>query len=139
MRTQSKIDALLAEYELMCRQDWDELFSHADPDFEFIPPDRGLGASVTRGREKARDDIKTFFSPYEEVIIEPNEFHERGDRIAVFFELRCRPHGSTAMVEIRAGHVWTVREGRLASLQVFAERREALEAAEAAHAADLDV
>ena len=123
-----------AEYEAMNRQDWDELFSQAQPDFEFRPPDRGLGAGVSFGRDKAREDVRTFFSPFEELILEVEEIHHRGDRIAVYFRLRTRPHGSTAMVEIRAGHVWTVRDGLLASLAIFPEREKALEAAESAQA-----
>jgi ketosteroid isomerase-like protein len=71
-----------------------------------------------------------FFSPFEEVQIEPPEIHERGDRIAVFFVMRTRPHGSSAMVEIRAGHLWVMRDGRPASLEVFPERDDALRAAE---------
>jgi ketosteroid isomerase-like protein len=127
----TNIEALLVEYDAIGRQDWDELFRNAQPDFEFKPPDRGLGAAISRGREKAREDIRTFFSPFEEIIIEPQEFHERGDRIAVYFVLRTRPRGSTAMVEIRAGHLWIMRDGKPARLEIHPEREKALEAAEA--------
>jgi hypothetical protein len=34
------------------------------------------------------------------------------------------------MVEIRAGHVWTMRDGKPARLEVFPEREKALAAAE---------
>jgi ketosteroid isomerase-like protein len=130
--SQTAIDTLLAEYEAIARQDWPAVFRETHPDFEFIPPDRGLGAAIARGREDAREAVQSFFSPFEEVIIEPQEFHERGDRIVVFFLLRTRPRGSSAMVEIRAGHVWTMRDGKPARLEVYPEREEALKAAEAA-------
>ena len=68
------------------------------------------------------------------VDVQAQEIHERGDRIAVFFVLRTRPRGSTAMVEIRAGHLWTMRDGKPASLEVFPEREKALAAAERAGA-----
>jgi ketosteroid isomerase-like protein len=128
--SQADIDTLLAEYEAMGRQDWPAMFRGAHPDFEFKPPDRGLGAGSAHGRDNAREAVQTFFSPFEEVVIEPQEFHERGDRIAVFFLLRTRPRGSSAMVEIRAGHVWTMREGKPTRLEVFPEREKALAAAE---------
>jgi ketosteroid isomerase-like protein len=128
--SQADNELILAEYEAMGRMDWEEVFRRTHDDFEFKPPERGLGAGTARGRENARDAVKTFFSPFEEVVIEPQEFHERGDRIAVFFLMRTRPHGSTAMVEIRAGHVWTMRDGKPARLEVFPEREKALEAAE---------
>ena len=124
------IDTLLAEYDAWNRMDWDEMFSGAHEDFEFRPPARGLGPGTARGRESAREAVVQFFSPFEEVQIEPQEIHERGDRIAVFFVMRTRPHGSSAMVEIRAGHLWVMRDGRPASLEVFPERDDALRAAE---------
>jgi ketosteroid isomerase-like protein len=128
--SRAEIETLLAEYEAIGRQDWAAVFREAHPDFEFKPPARGLGAGTARGREDAREAVQTFFSPFEEVVIEPQEFHERGDRIVVYFVLRTRPRGSTAMVEIRAGHVWTMREGKPAGLEVFPEREKALQAAE---------
>ena len=67
------------------------------------------------------------FAPYEEVLVEPQEFFDRGDRIAVYFLQRCRPRGSSAAVEIRAGHVWTMRDGKAARLEIFPEREKALE------------
>ena len=128
--SQADIETLRAEYEAMCRQDWPAVFREAHADFEFKPPDRGLGAGTAQGRENAREAVQSFFSPFEEVVIEPQEFHERGDRIAVYFLLRTRPKGSSAMVEIRAGHLWTMRDGRPARLEVYPEREKALAAAE---------
>ena len=61
--------------------------------------------------------------------IEPQEFFERGDWIVVFFLMRSRPRGSTAVVEIRAAHLWTMRDGRAARLEIFPRREKALEAA----------
>src|SRR5689334_16175497 len=127
---QAVIDAIYGEYDAMSRMDWDEMFSGAHEDFEFRPPDRGLNAGVERGRDNAREAIVQFFSPFEEIQIEPQEIHERGDLIAVYVTMRTRPHGSTAMIEIRVGHLWEMRDGRPASLEIFPEREQALAAAE---------
>jgi ketosteroid isomerase-like protein len=63
------------------------------------------------------------------VVIEPQEFFERGDQIVVFALVRSRPRGSNAVVENRIGHVWTMRDGKAVRLQIFPEREKALEAA----------
>ena len=47
----------------------------------------------------------------------------------VFFTQRCRPTGSSATVDIHAAHLWTMRDGRPARLQIFPEREQALKAA----------
>jgi ketosteroid isomerase-like protein len=45
---------------------------------------------------------------------------------------RARGEGSGVEVEIRIGHLWTVRDGRIARLDVFAARDDALRAADEA-------
>jgi ketosteroid isomerase-like protein len=122
-------ELILAAYRAMERQDWEALFANAQAYFTMKPPAGSL-AMAEPGREGAREAMKTFFSPYEAVQIEPLEFRERGDRIAVTFAMRARPHGSTAMVEIRVGHLWTIRYGKLAGLEIFPQREKAFEALE---------
>ena len=129
------IEIVNAEYEAMSRQDWPAVFRDAHDDFEFEPPSTGLGSGPTRGREPARKDIREFFAPYEEIVLDPQEFREAGDLIAVDLVVRTRPHGSSKMIEIRVGQLWTLREGRLARLQVFPQRESAFEAVEALEAA----
>jgi ketosteroid isomerase-like protein len=126
---QADIDTLRAEYEAISRRDWDSLFSGAHADFEFKTPDRGLGPQTVPGPEQARRAMQDFFAPYEEVLAEPQEFFDRGDRIVVYFLQRCRPKGSNAAVEIRAAHLWTMRDGKAARLEIFPEREKALESA----------
>jgi ketosteroid isomerase-like protein len=120
---------LRAEYAAISRRDWDSVFRDAHGDFEFRTPGRGLGPVALRGPERARRAMEDFFSPYEEVLVEPERFFDAGDRIVVYFLQRCRPKGSSAAVEIRAGHVWTMRDGRAAALEIFPEREQAATAA----------
>jgi ketosteroid isomerase-like protein len=127
--SQADVETLRAEYEAISRRDWDALFEEAHPDFELKTPDRGPEPETFRGREAARRAFEDFFEPFEEVLAEPQEFFERGDHVVVFFLLRSRPMGSNAAVEIRAGHLWTMRDGRAARCEIFPQREKALEAA----------
>jgi ketosteroid isomerase-like protein len=125
--SEAGIETLRAAYEAMNRGDF---FRGVQPDFELKTPERGPQAGTThRGPDEARRAFEDFFEPYEEVTIEPQEFLERGDRIVVFFLLRSRPRGSSAVVEIRAAHLWTMRDDKVARLEIFPERAKALEAA----------
>ena len=127
--SEADIETLREEYDAISRRDWESVFRTAHADFESKTPDRGLGPQTVPGPERARRAMEDFFAPYEAVLVEPQEFFTRGDRIAVYFRQRCRPRGSTADVEIRAGHLWTMRDGRAASLEIFPEREQALERA----------
>jgi ketosteroid isomerase-like protein len=124
---QADIEKLRAEYEAVSRRDWEAVFRDVHPDFE-LRPDRGALAGPFRGREEARRAYEDFFEPFEDVHAEPEEFFERGDQIVVFFLLRSRPRGSNAVVEIRAAHLWTMRDGRPARCEIFPKRDNALEA-----------
>jgi ketosteroid isomerase-like protein len=96
------------------------------PVFEWKTPDDAPGARTYRGREQARWVLDDFFAPLEEVVVEPQEFFERDDRIVVFFLQRSRPKGSSAMVEVRAGHLWTMRDGMAVSCEIFPSVRRPL-------------
>ena len=66
--------------------------------------------------------------PFEEVVVKPEKFFDYGDRIVVFLSLRARPSGSSVMMEIRIGHLWTMHDGKILQLEIFPERERALEA-----------
>ena len=62
------------------------------------------------------------------MVPELEEVFERDDRILLFVLMRFRPKGSSAVLEIRIGHLWTMRDGKGARCEVFPMRTEALEA-----------
>jgi ketosteroid isomerase-like protein len=70
-------------------------------------------------------------SGFEQTFFEPEEFFERGDRIAVFIRLKARPWGADGMIENRIGHLWTMRKGKAVRCETFPRREDALEALEA--------
>jgi ketosteroid isomerase-like protein len=130
--SKADIETLRLAYEAISRRDWDAVFRDAQPDFELKAPDQGPLPGTYRGREEASRAFADFFEPFEEVLAEPQEFFEHGDRIVVFFLLRSRPKGSSAVVDIRVGHLWTMRNGKAARCEIFPEREKALEAARGA-------
>jgi ketosteroid isomerase-like protein len=123
------VEALRPIYEAIGRQDWDEVFRDVLPGFALKTPERSLGARTYHGREEANRAFEDFFSPFEEVSVEPEEFFEHGEQVVVFFVQRCRPSGSSAAVEVRAAHLWTLRDGKPLRLEIFPEREKALQAA----------
>ena len=127
--SQQDLTALRAEYAAMSRRDWNAVLSAAHPDFELTTPGGGLDAETIRGVESARRAFEDFFSPFEAVSVEPEAFFEGKGRIVVYFLQRARPVGSSAFVERRAAHLWTMRDGKAAKLEIFPERVQALEVA----------
>jgi ketosteroid isomerase-like protein len=127
--SQADIEMLRAGYEAFNRGDWDAATRLAHPEFELQTADRAVNPGVYRGAEAARRFLVDLLEPFEEVVIEPEEFYERDDQIVVFLLARFRPTGSSAFVENRIGHLWTMREGKFVRLAIFPRREDALEAA----------
>jgi ketosteroid isomerase-like protein len=122
------IESLRFGYEAFNRGDWSAAFRVAHPDLELKTADRITNPGTYRGPEEVKRFLEDQFEPFEEVVAEPEEFFDRGDRIAVFVRMRLRPTGSSAVVENRIGHLWTMRDGKVARFEIFPEREKALEA-----------
>jgi ketosteroid isomerase-like protein len=127
--SQADIETLRVGYEAVSRGDWDAATRFAHPEFELRTADRVPNPGTYRGPEEVRRFFEDLFEPFEEVVVEPEEFFERAEQIVVFVLTRFRPTGSSAVVENRIGHLWTMREGKAMRLEIFPRREDALEAA----------
>ena len=125
---EATIETLRAGYDAFNRGDWEAVFQAASPDFELQTADRAPSPGIYRGREAMRF-FEDLFEPFEEVMVEPEQFLENGDLIVVLVRVRSRPRGSSAVVDNRIAHLWTVQDGAIVRLQVFPDRSEALQAA----------
>jgi ketosteroid isomerase-like protein len=127
--SQENVETLRATYEAANDGDWDGFLDDAHPNFELEAPDRMMGAGTYRGPAAVRQFFEDLLEPFEDVVVRPEKFFESGDRIVVFLLLRSRPMGSSTVMEIRIGHLWTMCDGKAAQLEIFPEREKALEAA----------
>jgi ketosteroid isomerase-like protein len=123
------IEVLRAGYEAVNRGDWAAAFRDVHPDFELKTADRVLNPGTYRGVDAATRFFEDLLEPFDRVTIEPQEFVESGDRIVVMLLTRFRPRGSSAEVQNRIAHLWTMRDGKAARCEIFPEREKALEAA----------
>ena len=98
-------------------------------DFEWLEPEQTLLSGNHRGFDEVRQAVEAQLEVWDEFTIEPEEFHEVGDRVAVPIRQRARGGSSGVEVEIRIGHLWTVHEGKIVRLEVFPAREDARKAA----------
>jgi ketosteroid isomerase-like protein len=126
--SQSDIEALRARYEAVSRGDRAALYRDVHPGFALRTPERGPNAGTYLGGEEATRFMEDFWEPFEEVIVEPQEFLERGDRIVVLLLARQRPKGSSAFVESQVAMLWTMRNGKPIRGEMYSQREKALEA-----------
>jgi ketosteroid isomerase-like protein len=130
--SQENVEVVRSIYESVNRGDWDAAFRDQQPDVELTTPPgpvAGPNAATYRGRAEIQGFWEEMQTPFEALSVEPEEFFEHGDRIAVVVRGRMRPKGSSGEIENRTGQLWTFRDGVVTHVAAFNERAEALEAA----------
>jgi uncharacterized protein len=126
--SEADIEMLRSGYEAFSRGDWEAALASAHPDLEMKTADRVTSPGTYRGVAVVTRFLQDFLEPFEEILIEPEEFFEKDDRIVALVRIRLRPRGSSAVVQNRIGHLWTVRDGKVVGLEIFPEREKALDA-----------
>jgi ketosteroid isomerase-like protein len=130
--SQENVEVVRSIYESVNRDDWEAAFRDQHPGVELTTPPgplAGPNAATYRGRAEIQGFWEEMQTPFEALSVEPEEFFEHSDQIAVVVRARMRPKGSSAEIENRTGHLWTLRDGKAVSMQIFPKPHEALEAA----------
>jgi ketosteroid isomerase-like protein len=100
-----------------------------DPLFELVP----AASAVERRTLRGLDGFVTFLEggrdTWRDVSLEAEEFVDLGDRVLVTATFRANGRASGAKIEQPNATVWSLKDGRVASVQVFFDRRAALAAA----------
>jgi ketosteroid isomerase-like protein len=125
----SPADLVRSVYEAINARDYEAGFALLDEDFEWLEPEQTLLSGSQRGFDEVRQALEVQLEVWDEFTIEPEDFHEVGDRVAVPIRQRARGGSSGVEVEIRIGHLWTVQGGKIVRLEVFPARKDAEKAA----------
>ena len=87
--SQEERETLRLVYEAYNRGDWTGALSRMHRDIEW--------KTTRTGRHRGHDEVRRFMEdmrePFEEVMVEPDEWFDHGDRIVVFLRIRARPRG----------------------------------------------
>lgn len=127
--TESEAIRLLREtYDSFNRGEFEAVLERADPEFELLPPERGVsGSEPVRGH----DAVHAYLLPdaFQQQRVTPLEFVENGEVILVRLSAYARGAGSGIELEQEAFHVWRTRDGRALRLEIYLEGDRAREAA----------
>jgi ketosteroid isomerase-like protein len=93
-----------------------------------MPADYPEGEQVHVGRRGMAELIAMLRESWTEFRFEPERFIDAGHRVTVFIRVVAQGGASGLATERETAHVWTVRGGRLSSIQIYRDRAQALEA-----------
>ena len=98
-----------------------------DPDIEWVPARESLLADDTyRGAEGVRRFWGEFLANWDEYRVEPQEFHEGRDQVAVVVRIVGRMH--ELELDQTQSSLFTIRAGRVIRVEAFADPGAAREA-----------
>lgn len=99
-----------------------------DPEIEWVPvPDSLLAVDRYRGFDGTRRFWGEFLSAWEEYRVEPVEFYDTGDQVAVVVHIVGRTH--EVEVDQTRSSLLSIRNGRIIRVEAFADPEGAREAA----------
>ena len=131
----------MSEQVEIVRRGYEALTRSGEPRYENWHPDFVWDMSTFRGWPEDPEYVGTegyerfmrdWLEPFEHWNLEPEEYVDAGERVAVIVHQRGRAKSSGATVEMRFGQVWTFRDGKVARSQLYADPNEALAAVGAA-------
>jgi ketosteroid isomerase-like protein len=104
--------------------------AHA-PDFVWdMSKFRGWPEQQTyEGVEGARDFLRDWLEAWDDWEVEVEALHDAGDQVVAIVRQRGRSKSSGLNVDMAYGQVFTVRDGKLVRMEMYADHAEALQAA----------
>ena len=128
--SRGNLDLLRSAYAKVNEGGFTAIADMIDPEFTMDSP-QGLEASQAHDKEGLREWFGKMDEIWEELRFEPEEIAELDATTAIAVVHTVGRAGGTGIeIDTRLTHLWTVRDGRLASLTTFNNKDEAVEAAD---------
>jgi ketosteroid isomerase-like protein len=121
-------DTVIASYEALNDRDIDAAMKALAQDAVWHESEVLPDAGVYRGREAIRAFLTDFLDPWERFHQTVEEVKQEGDRVLVMIHLQATGRGSSADVDARYAHLWTVAGTQGIRVDAFYDRSEALAA-----------
>jgi ketosteroid isomerase-like protein len=125
------VELLRRFYESFNQNDLDAVLELCSEDVEvYKDPEvvEMVAAFTPRGRERVAQYLRGWLDSWSDYHARPEEFVQAGEEIAALTRNRARGKNSQFEIEGEMADVFTVREGRIASLRLYIQRDTAMEA-----------
>ena len=119
----------LARFEEVFEGDTTQAAELFDPEVEIHPPGGPIGGTVQHGYRGVVRNWRDLLATFDEFLIDPLEFQEAGEQVVVIQRNVGRMRGME--VDETSSVLFTLRDHRIARIEVFASRDGAFEAASA--------
>jgi ketosteroid isomerase-like protein len=105
-------------YEAFARRDTEALLSLIDPEFEAYQTPLLPWGGEYKGQQGLMS-FATLLAGHVDAQVEPQEFVEAGDRVAVIARTRGRVRANGSEFDVRAVHVWTLKGEKVLRFEAY--------------------
>jgi ketosteroid isomerase-like protein len=126
--TEQYVERLKLAYEAFDEGGVEAILDRVAPDFELRDRESAPDRSTLVGGEGVQELVRLNMEVFDELQLEPTEFIDRGEVVIVVLRMRVRGRSSGAAVDSETVHAWEFSEGHATRMQVYADRRRALDA-----------
>jgi ketosteroid isomerase-like protein len=126
--SQENVEIVRRAFDAFNARDVDELVSLSAESCEWRPFRAQLEGTVYRGHEGIRRFLSDMDEDWEAFRIEPLEFHDLRERVAVIGRVKAVGRGSGLQVDSIAGFVHELEQGRIRTVVSHSDAETALEA-----------
>jgi ketosteroid isomerase-like protein len=115
-------------YDAWARDEFPGPAALLDPEIEYVNPEGAIEPGIRRGLSAFAGAVEKVFEGWESWEMEPEEFRDANDHVAVVIRYRATARSSGLAIEGRESALLTIREGRLVRYEWFHGPDDALEA-----------
>jgi ketosteroid isomerase-like protein len=126
--SQENVEVVRRVYDAANRGDGDGLLELVDPDIRYDLSERVFNPAVYEGHEGIRRFAAETEEIWDDFRTEPLDFIDCGDEIVVSHLVRGTGKGSGVEVELPSTVIYALRRGKVVSIRMYREHREALKA-----------
>jgi ketosteroid isomerase-like protein len=123
--SEANVETVRRAWEAFARHDNHAIFPLYDPEVEI--DDIRLGR-IYRGFDGVREYFRDWLAVWDEYGHEVEEWIDAGDDVIAVMHWWGQGKQSGLRVEERTSHVWTLRDGKLWRLRIYATKADALKA-----------
>jgi ketosteroid isomerase-like protein len=131
--SEENIEFIRKAVEAWQRGGIEAMLEYASPDIEWnVRADMPDHVGTHQGHDGVRELHGAMTEAFEDMAYEPQEYIDAGDRVALVLHRLVRGKGSGIEIAERRGETWvfTIRDGKVAAVQEYPTKGQALQALE---------
>jgi ketosteroid isomerase-like protein len=128
--SQADVELVARVFEVVNEEDLEQTIALTHPDFEVeVPPELSAEPDVYRGRDGMRRYWNSFRDAMDEIRFKAERVWDAGDSVVVAMSVTARGRQTAIEVVQKPVTVWTISEGQVLQIRVFASLAEGLASA----------